>query len=118
MKHPMNNQNIVKSRIRQEWENFTNHFLLYDKETIRNMCDKMNADAFINKLLCNLGCAKAVHKNYGKIHFYDCVMIYFSENDRILEKVFRFLWHREEIILNMWLLYLKQEHLRFLTWRR
>lgn len=90
LKHPMNNQDIVKSRIRQEWENFINHTLLYNKETIHNMCDK--------------------------IHFYDCVMIFFSENDQIPEKVFRFLWHREEIILNMWLLYLEQEHLRFLTW--
>lgn len=90
MKHPMNNQNIVKSRIRQEWENFTNHTLLYDKETIRNMCDK--------------------------IHFYDCVMIFFSENDQIPEKVFTFLKDKNEIILDMWLLYLKQEHLGFLTW--
>lgn len=37
MKHSMNKQNIVKRRVRQEWENFTNHTLLYDKETIRNM---------------------------------------------------------------------------------
>ena len=90
LKHPMNSLDIVKSRIRQEWENFTNHALLYDKETIQNMCDK--------------------------IHFYDCVMIFFSENDQIPEEVYNFLYHREEIILNMWMLYLKQEHLGFLTW--
>ena len=90
LKHPVNNQNIVKSRIRQEWESFTKHTLLYDKETIQNMCDK--------------------------IHFYDCVMIFFSENDQIPKEVYNFLYHREEIILNMWLLYLKQEHLGFLTW--
>lgn len=29
LKHPMNNQDIVKSRIRQEWESFTNHTLLW-----------------------------------------------------------------------------------------
>lgn len=90
LKHPMNNQDIVKSRIRQEWENFTNHTLLYNKETIRNMCDK--------------------------IHFYDCVMIFFSENDQIPKKVFTFLLDKDEIILDMWLLYLEQEHLEFLTW--
>lgn len=39
LKHPMNSLDIVKSRIRQEWENFTNQTLLYDKETMRNMCD-------------------------------------------------------------------------------
>lgn len=90
MSHPMSNKNIIKSKIRQEWEEFTNHTLLYDKEIIRNMCDK--------------------------IHFYDCVMIFFSENAQIPEKVYAFLFQKEEIILNMWLLYLKQEHLGFLTW--
>lgn len=90
MKHPMNKQDVVKSRIRQEWENFTNKTLLYDKEAIINMCDK--------------------------IHFYDCAMIFFSENDQIPEKAYAFLFHREDIILNMWLLYLKHEHLGFLTW--
>lgn len=88
--HLMNNENNVKGRIRQEWEDFTNRTLLYDKETIQNMCDK--------------------------IHFYDCVMIFFSENDRIPEKIYTFLFPREDIIHNMWLLYLKQEHLGFLTW--
>ena len=90
MSHLMSNQNIVKERVRQEWEDFTNRTLLYDKETIQNMCDK--------------------------IHFYDCVMIFFSENNEISEKVFPFLLNKEEIILTMWLLYLKQNHLGFQTW--
>lgn len=90
MKRLMNNQDIVKSKIHQEWENFTNHILLYNRETIQNMCDN--------------------------IHFYDCVMIFFSKNDQIPEKVFTFLLDKDEIILDMWLLYLKQEHLGFLTW--
>lgn len=90
MSHPMSNQNIIKGRVRQEWKDFTNQILLYDKETILNMCDK--------------------------IHFYDCAMIFFSENDRIPEKIYGFLFSREDIIRNMWLLYLKQEHLGFLTW--
>lgn len=88
MSHLMSNQNIVKRRVCQEWEDFTNHTLLYNKETIRNMCDK--------------------------IHFYDCVMIFFSENDQIHEKIYAFLFPREDIIHHMWLLYLKQKHLGFL----
>lgn len=90
MKHPMNNKNIVKSRIRQEWENFTNHTLLYDKETMRNMCDK--------------------------IHFYDCAMVFFLDNDQLPKKAYAFLFHKKGIIHSMWLLYLKYEHLGFLTW--
>ncbi len=90
LKNRMNNHDIVKIRIRQEWKNFTNHTLLYDKETILNMCDK--------------------------IHFYDCVMISFSENAEIPEKVYTFLMGQEKIISTMWLTYLKQEHLSFLTW--
>lgn len=37
LKHPMSNQDIVNGKARQEWENFTNRTLLYNKETIRNM---------------------------------------------------------------------------------
>ena len=90
LKDRMNNHDIVKIRIHQEWESFTNHTLLYDKETILNMCDK--------------------------IHFYDCVMIFFSENAEIPEKAYTFLMEQEEIISTMWLLYLKYEHFGFLTW--
>ena len=81
---------IVNNKAREEWEFFIHRTILYDKDTIINMCDK--------------------------IHFYDCVMIFFSENEHIPEKVFTFLLDKDKIILNMWLLYLKQEHLGFLTW--
>lgn len=43
-------------------------------------------------------------------------MIFFSENNEIPENIYNFLYHKEKIILNMWLLYLKQEHLGILTW--
>ncbi|MCI8509193.1 MAG: hypothetical protein HFJ06_11615 [Lachnospiraceae bacterium] len=51
-----------------------------------------------------------------KIHFYDCAMIFFSENEQISDNIFTFLLKQEKIISTMWLLYLKQEHLGFLTW--
>ena len=81
---------IVNNKVRQEWESFIHRTLLYDKGTIINMCDK--------------------------IHFYHCVVIFFLDNNQIPEKVFTFLLDKDKIIFNMWLLYLKQEHLGLLTW--
>lgn len=74
MKHPINNQDIVKSEIRQRWEKLTSHTLPY-KEAILNMCDK--------------------------IYFYDCAIIFFSEKNQITENVYAFLFPRENIIHNM-----------------
>lgn len=81
---------IVNNKVRKEWESFIHRTLLYDKETIINMCDK--------------------------IHFYHCVVIFFLDNNQIPEKVYTFLLDKDKIIFNMWLLYLKQEHLGLLTW--
>lgn len=66
------------------------------------------------KLLKRLPDYKEIVNN--KIHFYHCVVIFFLDNNQIPEKVFTFLLDKDKIILNMWLLYLKQEHLGFLTW--
>ncbi len=91
MKQPVSNNDTLRQKILKEWEDFTNQTLLCDKRTILNMCDK--------------------------ILFYDCAMIFFSENGQIPECVCDFLIHKEKIISKMWKIYLTYENLGFLTWK-
>lgn len=91
MKQPSSKNDILKQKILKEWEDFTNHILLFNKQTILNMCDK--------------------------IHFYDCVMIFFLENDQLPKDIYDFLLNKEEIIPNMWKIYLTYENLGFLSWK-
>lgn len=66
--------------------------MLLEKEKIMDMCDK--------------------------IYFYDCVAEYFQENEHIPQKIIVFLLSKKDIIHNLWLHYLKYEHLEFTTWKR
>lgn len=91
MKQPVSNNDTLRQKILKEWEDFTSHILLCEKQTILNMCDK--------------------------IHFYDCTLIFFLENDQIPKSACNFLLHKEEIISNMWKIYLIYENLGFLTWK-
>lgn len=83
-------QTFIKNQIRKEWNQFVYHTMLLEKEKIMDMCDK--------------------------IYFYDCVVEYFQENEHIPLKIILFLLHKENIIHNLWLLYLKYDHLDFSTW--
>lgn len=40
MRHPMSNQDIVKSKVRQEWENCTNRTLLYNNADVLLTTDR------------------------------------------------------------------------------
>ena len=79
-------EQIVRTRVYQEWEAFIAE---YDKQTIVDICDK--------------------------IHFYDCVVIFFLEYGQISEEDVGFLYKKEHIISQMWLTYLKHEQGGFMT---
>ena len=90
LKNNLNQEEIVRHRIYNEWKTFIVEILDYDKQIIVDMCDR--------------------------IHFYDCVVIFFLSNEKIAKDDIRFLYQKEHIIYQMWRTYLGHEGIGFLTW--
>lgn len=83
-------ERIVRNRVYQEWEAFMAEILKYDKQTIVGICDK--------------------------IHFYDCVVIFFLGAGQISGEDIDFLYQKEHIIFSMWLTCLHHEKSEFMAW--
>lgn len=90
LKNREDQEEVVKYRVYNEWKTFIAEMWDYEKQIIVNMSDK--------------------------IHFYDCVVIFFLDNEQIPEEDICFLFQKEHIISQMWLIYLKHEQIGFLKW--